>query len=177
VIPELGHLALIIALGLALMLALVPMWGSFRNDRAAMALAPSLAIGMLVFVSISFACLAYAFVNDDFSVSLVASHSNSLMPTAFKFSAMWGNHEGSLLLWVQILAMWTAAVALFSTQLPLPVLARVLSIMGLIAVGFLLFSLLTSNPFTRLLPGVPADGSDLNPLLQDFGLIIHPPLL
>lgn len=176
-IPEFGHLALIIALGLALMLALVPLWGSFRNDRAAMALAPALAMGLLVFVSVSFACLAYAFVSDDFSVVLVAQHSNSMMPTAFKFSALWGNHEGSLLLWVQILALWTAAVALFSTQLPLPVLARVLSVMGLIAVGFLLFSLLTSNPFERLLPAVPTDGSDLNPLLQDFGLIIHPPLL
>jgi cytochrome c-type biogenesis protein CcmF len=176
-IPEFGHFALTVALGLALLLALVPLWGSFRNDRAAMGLAPALAIGMLVFVSISFGCLAYAFVNDDFSVALVAHHSNSLMPTAFKFSALWGNHEGSLLLWVQILALWTAAVAIFSTQLPLPVLARVLSIMGLIAVGFLLFCLLTSNPFERLLPGVPTDGSDLNPLLQDFGLIIHPPLL
>ncbi len=176
-IPEFGHFSLTVALGLALLLACIPLWGSFRNDRTAMALAPALAIGLLVFVSISFACLGYAFVNDDFSVALVASHSNSQMPTILKFSALWGNHEGSLLLWVQILSLWTAAVALFSTQLPLQVLARVLSVMGLIAVGFLLFSLLTSNPFERLLPGVPADGADLNPLLQDPGLIIHPPLL
>jgi cytochrome c-type biogenesis protein CcmF len=176
-IPEFGHFALILALGLALLLTSVPLWGSFRNNRWAMSLAPALAIGLLVFVSISFACLAWAFVNDDFSVALVANHSNSLMPTAFKFSALWGNHEGSLLLWVLILAMWTAAVAVFSTQLPLQVLSRVLAVMGFVAVGFLLFSLLTSNPFERLLPGVPADGSDLNPLLQDFGLIIHPPLL
>jgi cytochrome c-type biogenesis protein CcmF len=176
-IPELGHFSLIIALGLALVLSAVPLWGSFRNDQRAMALAPALSIGLLVFIGVSFACLAHAFVTDDFSVALVASHSNSMMPTAFKFSAVWGNHEGSLLLWVLILAVWTAAVALFSTQLPLQVLARVLSVMGLIAVGFLLFSLLTSNPFERLLPGVPADGSDLNPLLQDPGLIIHPPLL
>ena len=176
-IPELGHLALIIALGLALLLATIPLWGSFRNNEAAMALSPSLAIGLLVFVGLSFASLACAFVGDDFSVALVARHSNSLMPTAFKFSALWGNHEGSLLLWVFVLSLWTAAVALFSTELPLVVLARVLAVMGLIAVGFLLFSLLTSNPFERLLPNVPADGSDLNPLLQDFGLIIHPPLL
>jgi cytochrome c-type biogenesis protein CcmF len=176
-IPEFGHFSLVIALGLAMLLSMVPLWGSFRNDRTAMALAPALAIGLLVFVTISFACLAYAFVNDDFSVALVANHSNSKMPTIFKFSALWGNHEGSLLLWVQILSLWTAAVAMFSSQLPLQVLARVLSIMGLIAVGFLLFSLLTSNPFERLLPGVPADGADLNPLLQDPGLIIHPPLL
>ncbi len=176
-IPEFGHFALVIALGLALLLTVVPLWGSFRNDRWAMSLAPALAIGLLVFVSISFACLAWAFVNDDFSVALVASHSNSLMPTVFKFSAVWGNHEGSLLLWVQILSLWTAAVALFSTQLPLQVLSRVLAVMGFVAVGFLLFSLLTSNPFARLLPGAPADGADLNPLLQDLGLIIHPPLL
>ncbi len=176
-IPEFGHFSLTVALGLALLLAFIPLWGTFRNDRTAMALAPALAIGLLVFVSISFACLGYAFVNDDFSVALVANHSNSKMPTIFKFSALWGNHEGSLLLWVQILSLWTAAVALFSTQLPLQVLARVLSVMGLIAVGFLLFSVLTSNPFERLLPSVPADGADLNPLLQDPGLIIHPPLL
>jgi cytochrome c-type biogenesis protein CcmF len=176
-IPEIGHVALIISLSLALMLAIVPLWGSFRRDVAAMSLAPGLAIGLLFFTGVSFACLAWSFVHDDFSVALVASHSNSLMPTAFKFSAVWGNHEGSLLLWVLILAIWTAAVAIFSTELPLQVLSRVLAIMGFVAVGFLLFSLLTSNPFERLLPGIPADGSDLNPLLQDLGLIIHPPLL
>ena len=107
----------------------------------------------------------------------MAGHSNSLMPSAFKFAAVWGNHEGSLLLWVLILSTWTAAVAIFSTRLPLQVLARVLAVMGFIAVGFLLFSLLTSNPFARLLPSIPADGSDLNPLLQDIGLVIHPPIL
>jgi cytochrome c-type biogenesis protein CcmF len=176
-IPELGHFSLILSLCLAMVLASVPMWGSFRNHNGAMALAPSLAMGLLVFTAISFACLSWAFVNDDFSVKLVASHSNSLMPIAYKFSAVWGNHEGSLLLWALILSMWTAAVALFSADLPMVVLSRVLSVMGIIAVGFLLFSLLTSNPFERLLPGVPADGSDLNPLLQDPGLVIHPPLL
>ena len=138
-----------------------------------MAMAPSLAIGLLVFTAISFACLSYAFVSDDFSVSLVAAHSNSLMPTPYKFAAVWGNHEGSLLLWVLILSLWMAAVAVFSTQLPLQVLSRVLSIMGWIAVGFLLFSLLTSNPFARILPATPSEGSDLNRLLQDPGLVIH----
>ncbi|MEP5764509.1 MAG: heme lyase CcmF/NrfE family subunit [Halieaceae bacterium] len=176
-IPEFGHFALIIALGLALLLTLIPLWGSFRNNQQAMSMAPSLSIGMLVFVAISFACLGYAFVTDDFSVALVANHSNSLMPTALKFSALWGNHEGSLLLWVLILSLWTAAVAIFSAELPLQLLSRVLSVMGIIALGFLLFSLLTSNPFARLLPSVPTDGADLNPLLQDPGLIIHPPLL
>ncbi len=176
-IPEIGHFALIIALCLALILALVPSWGAWRGNSVAMALAPSLAIGLLVFIGISFSCLSWAFLQDDFSVKLVASHSNSLLPPIYKFAAVWGNHEGSLMLWVLILALWTAAVALFSSQLPLLVLSRVLSVMGLIAVGFLSFTLLTSNPFARLLPGAPVDGSDLNPLLQDPGLIIHPPLL
>ncbi|MFT4614727.1 MAG: cytochrome c-type biogenesis protein CcmF [Bacteroidia bacterium] len=176
-IPELGHFALIIALCLAVALTVIPMWGAWRRNTGAMALAPGLAVGMLVFVAISFACLTSAFLNDDFSVALAANHSNSLMPVMFKFSAVWGNHEGSLLLWSLILSLWTAAVALFSSQLPLLVLSRVLSVMGGIGVGFLSFSLFTSNPFARLLPGTPAEGSDLNPLLQDFGLIIHPPLL
>jgi cytochrome c-type biogenesis protein CcmF len=142
-----------------------------------MELAPGLAIGLLVFVAISFASLATSFLQDDFSVKVVANNSNSLLPPMYKFSAVWGNHEGSLLLWVLILSFWTAAVAVFSPQLPLPVRARVLSVMGLIGVGFLSFSLFTSSPFERLLPGTPMDGQDLNPLLQDPGLIIHPPLL
>jgi cytochrome c-type biogenesis protein CcmF len=176
-IPELGHFALIIGLCLSLVLALVPAWGAWRRNTTAMSLAPGLALGQLVFVGISFACLAMSFLQDDFSVKLVAAHSNSMMPAMYKFSAVWGNHEGSLLLWALILCLWTAAVALFSSQLPLLVLSRVLSVMGTIGVGFLSFSLFTSNPFTRWLPGAPADGSDLNPLLQDPGLIIHPPLL
>ena len=175
--PEIGHFALIIALCLALFLASVPAWGAWRGNSVAMALAPSLAVGQLVFVGISFSCLSAAFLQDDFSVALVASHSNSLLPPIYKFSAVWGNHEGSLMLWALILSGWTAAVALFSSQLPLLVLSRVLSVMGAIGVGFLSFSLFTSNPFARLLPITPAEGSDLNPLLQDPGLIIHPPLL
>jgi cytochrome c-type biogenesis protein CcmF len=177
VIPEVGHFALIIALCLALLQTIVPLWGAAQNRTALMNLAPGLAVGILVFVSISFTCLAVAFLQDDFSVKVVASNSNSLLPPIYKFSALWGNHEGSLLLWALILSGWSAAVALFSAQLPRVVLARVLSVMGSVTVGFLSFSLFTSNPFERILPMPPADGSDLNPLLQDPGLIIHPPLL
>jgi len=177
VIPEIGHFALIIALCLALLQTFVPLWGAFRNHRGLMSLAPGLAVGMLVFVALSFVCLAVAFLQDDFSVKVVAANSNSLLPPIYKFSALWGNHEGSLLLWALILCGWSAAVAVFSAQLPLSMLARVLSVMGAVAVGFLAFSLLTSNPFERILPMPPRDGSDLNPLLQDPGLIIHPPLL
>ncbi|WP_116365090.1 heme lyase CcmF/NrfE family subunit [Parahaliea mediterranea] len=176
-IPEFGHFALIIALCLAVLLATVPLWGAWRRNTGAMALAPGLAMGLLVFTGIAFVCLTTAFLQDDFSVEVVANNSNSLLPPIYKFSAVWGNHEGSLLLWVLILAVWTAAVALFSRELPLLVLSRVLAVMGFVAVGFLSFSLLTSNPFARLIPGTPADGQDLNPLLQDPGLIIHPPLL
>ncbi|MAT92097.1 MAG: heme lyase NrfEFG subunit NrfE [Halioglobus sp.] len=176
-IPEVGHFALIIALCIALIQVTVPLWGAWRGNLAAMSLAPRLALGQLLFVGFSFACLALSFLQDDFSVQVVANNSNSLLPPIYKFSALWGNHEGSLLLWVLILSLWSSAVALCSRQLPLPVLARVLAVMGGVAVGFLSFSLFTSNPFARLLPGTPADGSDLNPLLQDPGLIIHPPLL
>lgn len=176
-IPEMGHFALIIGLALAILLATVPAWGAWRRNTYAMALAPRLAIGLLVFVTISYICLTIAFLQDDFSVAVVAANSNSLLPTMYKFSAVWGNHEGSLLLWALILCMWIAAVAIFSPQLPLLVLSRVLAVMGGVGVGFISFSLLTSNPFARLLPSIPADGNDLNPLLQDPGLIIHPPLL
>ena len=176
-IPELGHVSLIIAFVLAIGLATVPMWGALRRDIAAMNTAPSLAVGVTVFVAIAFALLTASFLQDDFSVAVVAANSNSLLPPMFKFSAVWGNHEGSLLLWVLILSGWMTAVAFFSRGLPLVMVSRVLSVMGLVAVGFLAFSLLTSNPFERLLPNTPLDGNDLNPLLQDFGLIIHPPLL
>ncbi|MFT4825500.1 MAG: cytochrome c-type biogenesis protein CcmF [Halioglobus sp.] len=176
-IPEFGHFSLIIAFCISIILFAVPLWGAWRRNFAAMDLAPGLSVGLLVFVGISFISLTTSFMQDDFSVKVVAGNSNSLLPDMYKFSAVWGNHEGSLLLWVLILSFWTAAVALFSPSLPVPVRARVLSIMGFIAVGFIAFSLFTSNPFERLLPGTPLDGQDLNPLLQDFGLIIHPPLL
>jgi cytochrome c-type biogenesis protein CcmF len=177
VIPEVGHFAQILGLVLALLLTFLPSWGAWRGNRGAMELAPGLAAGMTFFVLLAFICLSIAFLQDDFSVAIVASNSNTLLPTVYKLCAVFGNHEGSMLLWSLILCLWTLAVALFSPDLPLVFQARVLSVMGGIAVGFLSFSLLTSNPFARLLPGIPAEGSDLNPLLQDPGMIIHPPLL
>ena len=176
-IPELGHFALIIAFALSCLLGTVPLWGAWRQHTGAMNMAPTLALGVFVFLLLSFGFLAQSFLADDFSVKVVASNSNSLLPPIYKFSAVWGNHEGSLLLWVLILAGWMTAVAIFSRGLPLTVVARVLGVMGLIAVGFTAFSLFTSNPFERLLPSIPPEGRDLNPLLQDPGLIIHPPLL
>jgi cytochrome c-type biogenesis protein CcmF len=176
-IPEAGQIALIIALCLGALQGTVPLIGAWRGERWAMNIAPSLAAGFFVFLSIAFACLVIVFLQDDFSVKVVAGNSNSLLPPIYKFSAVWGNHEGSLLLWVWILGAWSLAVAVASRGLPLVGLARVLSILGLIGVGFIAFSLFTSNPFERLLPGVAAEGNDLNPLLQDPGLIIHPPLL
>ncbi len=176
-IPEVGHFALILSLCLAVAQSLLPLSGSLSGNRVLMATARPLACGQFVFVLISFVCLAQAFLQDDFSVRYVADNSNSLLPPYFKLSAVWGAHEGSLLLWVLILAGWTLSVAAFSRSLPTVLVARVLSVMGLVSVGFYLFLLLTSNPFERALPFSPAEGADLNPLLQDFGLIIHPPML
>lgn len=176
-LPELGLVALILGLGLAALQALLPLYGSLAERPVLMGTARSLACGQFVMVALSFAVLTYAFITDDFSVQYVANHSNSLLPTAFKISAVWGGHEGSLLLWALTLSSWTLAVALLSKQLPLIVLARVLSVMGMVSVGFLLFILVTSSPFDRYLPTFPQEGSDLNPLLQDFGLIVHPPML
>ncbi|WP_341501665.1 heme lyase CcmF/NrfE family subunit [Gallaecimonas sp. GXIMD4217] len=176
-VPELGLFALILALVLAALLAVYPLWGAQRGDGRLMALAKPLAYGQLLFVAAAFGALLWAFAVNDFSVSYVASHSNTKLPLAYRLSATWGAHEGSMLLWVLTLAGWTAAVARFSKALPAPALARVLAVMGMISVGFLLFILFTSNPFERGLPYYPVDGRDLNPLLQDPGLIIHPPLL
>jgi cytochrome c-type biogenesis protein CcmF len=176
-IPEYGNFALIIALALSVCLAIVPMVGSFTGRVLWMSAARPLAVGQFVFTAIAFCVLTYCFVVSDFSVKYVATNSNILLPTQYKFSAVWGGHEGSLLLWSLVLCAWTLAVAAFSKQLPLDVLARVLSVMGIIGIGFLSFMLITSNPFARNLPGVPNEGGDLNPLLQDFGLIIHPPML
>ena len=176
-IPELGHLAMILALCLAAVQATLPLIGAWRGDRMWMGLGQPAAYGQFVFLAFAFVCLSYAFMVDDFSVAYVAQNSNSALPWYYKFSAVWGAHEGSLLLWAFILSGWTFAVAVFSRQLPEDMLARVLGVMGLISVGFLLFLIVTSNPFTRLLPQAPGDGRDLNPLLQDFGLIVHPPML
>ena len=175
-IPELGHFSLIVALCLALTLGILPIIGAARNNAVLMGVARPLAYGQFVFIALAFAILAYAFLGNDFSVLYVAEHSNSQLPAQYRFAAIWGGHEGSLLLWALILSIWTAAVATFSKHLPEEMVARVLGVMGLVAVGFLLFMLLTSSPFTRLLPAA-ADGRDLNPLLQDPGLVIHPPML
>ena len=175
-IPELGQFSLVLAAVLSVLLGVLPLWGTLRPNPTLQALARPLALLQFVLVALSFACLAYAFLNNDFSVKYVANHSNSLLPKQYQFAAVWGGHEGSLLLWMLMLTGWAAAVALFSQTLPLVMVARVLVVMGLITVGFMLFILFTSNPFDRLFP-VPADGRDLNPLLQDPGLVIHPPML
>jgi len=175
-IPELGHFALILALLLALTQGVLPVIGAARAIPAWMAVARPAAQGQFVFVAIAFGCLAWSFANNDFSVLNVATNSNSQLPLQYRIAATWGSHEGSLLLWVLMLSLWTVAVSVFSRQLPEEMVARVVGVMGLISVGFLLFMLLTSNPFERLLPAA-ADGRDLNPLLQDPGMVIHPPML
>ena len=176
-IVEIGHLCLIIALVLSLVLSVTPLLGVAKSNVTLMRTGESLAIGQFVFIAISTLAMVWAFVNDDFSVAYIAQNSNSALPVQFKVSALWGGHEGSLLLWVLVLAGWTLAVALRSEELPLDMRARVLAVMGMIAAGFLLFVLFTSNPFERVLPFTPLEGNDLNPLLQDFGLIVHPPML
>ncbi len=175
-IPEIGHFALIISLAIAVVQAVFPIMGVSLNKPHWIALAKPTARAQFLLVGISFACLVYAFVTSDFSVKLAASHSNTQMPTLYKVSAVWGNHEGSLLLWAFILAGWGAAVSVFSRSIPPVMLARVISVMGMIAIGFLLFLIITSNPFERL-PFPPPEGRTLNPLLQDFGLAVHPPML
>lgn len=175
-IPELGHFALILALVLSVLLGVMPLAGSLRGIGSWVALARPLSFNLLAMIAVSYACLTWAFVTSDFSVSYVANHSNSRLPLIYRISGVWGGHEGSLLLWALILGIWTGAVAVFTRQLPEVLTSRVLSVMGLISVGFLLFMLLTSNPFERIFPA-PAEGRDLNPLLQDIGLAIHPPML
>ncbi|HEY9034517.1 MAG TPA: heme lyase CcmF/NrfE family subunit [Pseudomonadales bacterium] len=176
-LAEIAHFLLILSLCLALLLAVAPMTGSLIHDRSLMASGRPLSLALFLLTATSFVMLVLLFLRDDFSVRLVMQHSNRLLPDVYKVTASWGNHEGSMLLWVLVLNGWTAAVALFSRSIPLDMQARVLSVMGMIAVGFLLFLLLTSNPFERLLPNVPLDGRDLNPLLQDVGMIVHPPML
>jgi cytochrome c-type biogenesis protein CcmF len=175
-IPEIGHFALILSLCIALVQGVVPLVGAQRGMPDWMAVARPAAQAQFLFLLISTACLAYAFLHDDFSVLYVASNSNTALPPQYKFSAVWGAHEGSLLIWALMLAGWGAAVSWFSRAVPEQVVARVLAVMGLVSIGFLLFMLLTSNPFERLFPA-PVEGRDLNPLLQDPGLVIHPPML
>ena len=175
-IAEFGHFLLWLALGLSLILGVVPLAGAQLQRPNWMALARPGAVWVLLLVAASYLALTAVFMRDDFSVLYVAQNSNTALPMAYKIAAVWGGHEGSLLLWILMLVGWMAAVAGFSRHLPLPVLARIVSVMALVTVGFMLFTLLTSNPFDRLFPAAP-DGRDLNPLLQDPGMIFHPPLL
>ncbi len=175
-VPELGQVALVLALILALVQSVAPLWGSYTGNRVLMSLAKPAVTGQLVFAAIAFGALTYAFVTHDFSVAFVAGHSNSELPVFYRYGAVWGGHEGSLLLWILVLAIWSVLVAVFSRQMPERFVARVLGVLGVVAVGFLSFTLFTSNPFDRLIPA-PVDGQDLNPILQDPALMFHPPLL
>ena len=176
VLPELGQVTLILALVIAMLQAFLPLAGAQRRRESWMALARPAAYLQWTLVALAFAILTHAFVSQDFSLRYVATNSNSLLPVMYRYSAVWGAHEGSLLLWALILATWSALVARFSRALPADVIARVLGVMGLVSVGFLAFLIFTSNPFERILPAA-LEGRDLNPLLQDPGLIIHPPML
>ena len=175
-IPELGHFAMILALSTALVLSVLPLLGSFTGHRGFMGLAKPAANVQMFLLILSYGCLTWAFISHDFSVAYVASNSNTSLPLIYRISGVWGGHEGSILLWCLILALWIGAVAIFSRSLPEVLLARVLSVLGMISTGFLLFVILTSNPFARL-ANVPLDGASLNPLLQDPGMAIHPPML
>jgi cytochrome c-type biogenesis protein CcmF len=175
-IPELGHMALIIALGVAIVQGMVTLIGVLRADSRLMSLAQPAAQAQFLCVAIAFGCLTQGFVTNDFSVRYVAEHSNTLLPMLYKVAAVWGGHEGSMLLWVLILTVWALAVSLFSRRLPRETVATVLAVMGLISIGFLAFLLFASNPFERLIPAL-GEGRDLNPLLQDPGMAFHPPML
>jgi cytochrome c-type biogenesis protein CcmF len=175
-IPEIGHFALWLALGVALVLGIMPMLGAARARPDWMALARPSARVLFALVAFAFVCLTLSFVGNDFSVAYVAINSNRTLPLHYRITAVWGGHEGSILLWLLMLTFWTFAVATFSGHLPAKVTARILAVMGLLSVGFLLFLLATSNPFDRLVPAA-AEGRDLNPLLQDPGMVIHPPML
>jgi cytochrome c-type biogenesis protein CcmF len=175
-IPELGHFALILALAFALVQGVLPLVGAARGHGALIALAKPAARAQFVFIVLAYAALTHAFVGNDFSVLYVTQHSNSALPLVYRITAVWGGHEGSILLWVLILAGWTLAVSLFSKPLDARTVARILGVMGLVSSGFLMFTLFTSNPFARLLPAA-GNGQDLTPLLQDPGMVIHPPML
>lgn len=175
-IPEIGHFALILALCVAMVQGSLPIYGAAVGDSALMSLAKTAARGQFLLVLLAFGCLGYAFADTDFSVLYVAANANSKLPLHYRLAAIWGAHEGSLLLWTFILTTWMLAVTLFSRHLPETMRARILGVMGLVSVGFLLFILTVSNPFERLIPAA-ADGRDLNPLLQDPGMVLHPPML
>ncbi len=175
-IPELGQFALALALALALVQAFFPIAGAARGNAAWMALARPVAQGQALLVAFAFGCLTYAFVQNDFSVAYVVQHSNSALPLHYRIAGVWGGHEGSLLLWTLMLGVWMTAVSVLSRHLPEEMAARVLGVMGVVSAGFLAFMLFTSNPFDRQFPPA-ADGNDLNPLLQDPGMVFHPPML
>jgi cytochrome c-type biogenesis protein CcmF len=175
-LPEFGNLCLCLALLTAIVQGVMPLWGAHQRNRALMALGAPAALAQVLCIAIAFAVLTALFVRSDFSTLLVTNNSHSEKPMLYKVTGVWGNHEGSMLLWVLILACYGAAVAVFGRRLPQTLKARVLAVQGLIGVGFLSFVIFTSNPFERLFP-VPADGNDLNPLLQDPGLAAHPPFL
>ena len=176
-IPELGHFALILAAVMAVLLSTLPLLGTRNQSHTLISTARPLSFGMAAFISFAFFALAWAFYHNDFTLEYVAHNSNSQLPWYYRLTAVWGAHEGSLLLWIWIQSLWTVAVAIGSRNLPQEAVARVLAVMGMISVGFLAFIIFTSDPFTRTLPYFPVDGQDLNPLLQDPGLIIHPPML
>lgn len=176
-IPEFGHLALIIALMLSLVQVVFPLWGVATNNAGWESLGKSCALGQLGFILFSFGCLLFALISNDFSVSYAMQNSAESLPLMYRIGALWGGHEGSLLLWALMLSGWTALVALCSRRLPLKLQARVLAVLGMISAGFLLFLLMTSNPFTRLFQSEVLVGRDLNPILQDPGLLFHPPIL
>ena len=175
-IPELGHFSLILALCMSLILGTLPIIGAYRGFSSWIAVARPTAYAQLLFMALSYGCLTYSCLTHDFSVKYIATNSNTSLPTLYLISGVWGAHEGSLLLWGLVLTIWTALVARFSKSIPVATVARVLGVMGLVSIGFLLFLLFTSNPFERLFPS-PLEGRDLNPLLQDPGLAIHPPML
>ncbi len=175
-IAELGHFSLILALCMAIVLGTLPIIGAFRGMAGWVAVAKPAAFGQLLFMALAYACLTYSCLTHDFSVKYIATNSNTALPTLYLISGVWGAHEGSLLLWGLVLTIWTGLVAQFSKNIPEATVARVLGVMGLVSIGFILFLLLTSNPFERLFPA-PMEGRDLNPLLQDPGLAIHPPML
>jgi len=176
-LAEIGQFTLIIACMLALLQTVYPLYGIYARQQRAIESAKTLTVLQFFFVSLSFIILSYLFLANDFTVTYIATNSNSALPWYYRLSAVWGAHEGSLLLWVFLLSMWSTAVAVMSKRLPIESVARVLAVLGLLSVGFYLFVLFTSNPFLRTLPYFPVDGRDLNPLLQDIGLILHPPML
>lgn len=176
-IAELGNYSLALSFAIALLLAILPLWGATKSNLSLMLLARPMTYGLFFTLTVSFFSLFYLFATNDFSVQYVVNNSNTTLPLQYRLSAVWGSHEGSLLLWIWLLALWSVAVARFSRSLPQEAVARVLGVMGIISIGFLIFVLFTSNPFARTFPDFPVDGRELNPLLQDIGLIFHPPLL